>query len=357
MPGDAPDGWRVFADLTQQAADVPIDITSRVLTELLRHRTQDARIKVIGVQQVLPLHIDCRVAERFRHDRLLLVGDAAHCHSPTGGQGIVLGLQDATNLAWKLARVLNGAPDRLLDTYDEERRRHAREVLEQIQRTLMLFLAPDWTLRVLRDYLTVPGLRRPGLQRRMLDPFTHLQANYRSSRLSRQEDRRALPRTRLRAGDRAPDFALRTARGEARSLFQLLSAGRPVVLIGPGEWSRGEGLLYRLFELLERADVDAVLVARDSEPWWHAHEQCLIDSHDDLERLYGLQSPFLCLVRPDDHVGLLQVPIDEPALRDYLPELCSSEQLEPAAGSLVRRGWRSSADLPPGTHLGEDRSS
>jgi 2-polyprenyl-6-methoxyphenol hydroxylase-like FAD-dependent oxidoreductase len=62
--------------------------------------------------------INCRVVDRMHDDRVFLAGDAAHIHSPTGGQGITTGMQDAVNLAWKLARVCRGTPRALLETYD-----------------------------------------------------------------------------------------------------------------------------------------------------------------------------------------------------------------------------------------------
>ena len=62
-----------------------------------------------------------RLAQRFREGRVFLAGDAAHVHPPTGGQGLNTGVQDAYNLGWKLASVLAGAPDDLLDSYQAER--------------------------------------------------------------------------------------------------------------------------------------------------------------------------------------------------------------------------------------------
>src|SRR5438105_13603047 len=63
-----------------------------------------------------------RQAASYRHRRVLLAGDAAHVHSPVGGQGLGLGVQDAVNLGWKLAQVVNGtSPESLLDTYYDER--------------------------------------------------------------------------------------------------------------------------------------------------------------------------------------------------------------------------------------------
>jgi 2-polyprenyl-6-methoxyphenol hydroxylase-like FAD-dependent oxidoreductase len=74
-------------------------------------------------------HSDERQAPQYRVGRIFLAGDAAHVHSPAGGQGMNTGIQDAANLSWKLAAVLRGAPDSLLDTYQAERHPVGRSVL------------------------------------------------------------------------------------------------------------------------------------------------------------------------------------------------------------------------------------
>ncbi len=92
-----------------------------------------------------------RQAVRYRTGRVFLAGDAAHIHSPTGGQGLNLGLQDAFNLGWKLAEVIRGeAGDDLLDTYHTERHPVAARVLQSTRAQGILFV-PDEDVHALRD--------------------------------------------------------------------------------------------------------------------------------------------------------------------------------------------------------------
>ncbi|WP_436761003.1 FAD-dependent oxidoreductase [Streptosporangium sp. V21-05] len=86
-------------------------------------------VRFTAVSWVSLYRVNIRMAERFRAGRVLLAGDAAHVHSPAGGQGLNTGVQDAYNLGWKLAAALGGAPGRLLDTYEEERLPVAADVL------------------------------------------------------------------------------------------------------------------------------------------------------------------------------------------------------------------------------------
>ena len=89
-----------------------------------------------------------RCTERFRDRRCFLLGDAAHVHSPMGGQGMNTGLQDAYNLAWKLALVIsNRADDALLDTYEAERRPFAQQLLATTDRAFRVVVSENWLCR------------------------------------------------------------------------------------------------------------------------------------------------------------------------------------------------------------------
>ncbi len=93
------------------------------------------RIDVERVNWFSTYHVHHRVADRFRRGRAFLLGDAAHIHSPVGGQGMNTGIGDAVNLAWKLAGVLRGRADvSILDSYDPERIAFARRLVATTDR-------------------------------------------------------------------------------------------------------------------------------------------------------------------------------------------------------------------------------
>lgn len=150
-----------------------------------------------------------RLADAYRAGRILLAGDAAHVHSPTGGQGMNTGIQDAHNLGWKLTAVIDGASTDLLNTYESERRRVAAGVLEK---------SSDRLTQVLKD---------KGVSTRRDASTTQLDVTYRGSSLA--GDDREIDAV-LRAGDRAPDATgLATADGERR-LFDLVRGSEFVAL-------------------------------------------------------------------------------------------------------------------------------
>ena len=148
--------------------------------EVVAARTHLATDAVTEVRWSSDFRPRAAMADRFREGRVFLAGDAAHVHSPAGGQGLNTSVQDAYNLGWKLGAVLrDGAPETLLDTYEEERLPIAAQML-------------GLSTRIHR------GEERRG------DATRQLGLGYRDSSLT-TETRTGLPDEALRAGDRAPD--------------------------------------------------------------------------------------------------------------------------------------------------------
>jgi 2-polyprenyl-6-methoxyphenol hydroxylase-like FAD-dependent oxidoreductase len=122
-------GTDLFQIQAPVSLDGEIDLTPAALTKLVTQRTGRADIAIHSVPWALVYSKNARLADRYRVGRVFLAGDSAHTHPPTGGQGLNTSVQDSYNLGWKLASVLNGAADRLLDSYEEERRPIAAAML------------------------------------------------------------------------------------------------------------------------------------------------------------------------------------------------------------------------------------
>jgi len=119
---------------------------------------QNLKVEVDAVNWFSTYHVHHRVTDRFRKGHAFLLGDAAHIHSPAGGQGMNTGIGDAINLAWKLAAVVNGrAPDRLLDSYESERIGFARRLVATTDRAFTLATAEGAFADLLRTRI-VPFL-------------------------------------------------------------------------------------------------------------------------------------------------------------------------------------------------------
>jgi 2-polyprenyl-6-methoxyphenol hydroxylase-like FAD-dependent oxidoreductase len=172
--------------------------------------------------------INERKVKDYRQSRVFLAGDAAHVHSPAGGQGMNTGMQDAFNLAWKLALVMHGrAGAALLDSYSPERSAIGDQVLRNAGTMTRVALLRNPLLRELRDLAAGTLSRLPAIQRRLVDQLTELDLHYAHSPLS------ATPHGAARhpaAGARAPDVAAVAADGSVTRLHALLGGGRFVWL-------------------------------------------------------------------------------------------------------------------------------
>ena len=167
--------------------------------------------------------INERKIKDYRHGRIFLAGDAAHIHSPAGGQGMNTGMQDVFNLAWKLALVHKGkAAPALLDSYSPERSAIGDQVLSSTGRMTRVALLHNPLLRELRDLAVGTLSRLPAIQQRLVDQLTELDLHYARSPLSTTPHGAA---NQPAAGARTPDVAL----GDTR-LHGLLGDGRFVLL-------------------------------------------------------------------------------------------------------------------------------
>ncbi len=117
-------------DIFQLQAPIPmegdIDFSPEAMTAWAAARTGRRDIVIRKVLWASAFNMNARMADKYQVGRVFIAGDAAHIHPPTGGQGLNTSVQDAYNLGWKLAAVINGGPEKLLATYEEERRRSPR---------------------------------------------------------------------------------------------------------------------------------------------------------------------------------------------------------------------------------------
>ncbi|NJP92975.1 FAD-dependent oxidoreductase [Nonomuraea sp. FMUSA5-5] len=123
-------------------------------------------------------HSDERQVPDYRTGRVLLAGDAAHVHSPAGGQGMNTGLQDAANLSWKLAAVLRGAPDALLDTYQAERHPVGRSVLRSSGALIRAAMIESAAGRALRGFAARQALSVPRIREKITGQLTGIGYTY-----------------------------------------------------------------------------------------------------------------------------------------------------------------------------------
>ena len=218
-----------------------------------------------------------RQAAAYRERRVLLAGDAAHVHSPTGGQGLNIGVQDAVNLGWKLAQVVRGtSPESLLDTYQAERHPVAARALRMTMAATALNRGDERTNALRETVSDLLKLDQP--RKQYLGMISSLDVCY------------DLGAGHPLLGRRMPDLDVVTADGPRR-VFTLLHEARPVLL-----------------NLGERGALDAA-----SSPW--AERVRRVDASYagawELPVLGTVAAPVAVLIRPDGHVAWVGDGADE----------------------------------------------
>lgn len=274
-------------------------------------------------------HISHRNVRQFRQLRVFLLGDAAHVHSPAGGQGMNTGIQDAFNLGWKLALVVRQrAPAQLLASYHIEREPVAREVLNLTDRITRLATMRNSIAQSVRDFLLprVSGIDFVG--EKIADRLAELNISYRESGIVENHGG-----GRLRAGGRAPDADLRDGKNQARRLFELFREPRPALLLFLGASAEASEKAVRLVSLLSElpeGTLDSYRIARGVS----GLPAELRDLSGLAHAAYGLSEGGVVLVRPDGYIGYRSDSFDPGRLRAYLGRLflpkASAERSAPA---------------------------
>ncbi|WP_406002650.1 FAD-dependent monooxygenase [Streptomyces sp. NBC_00829] len=247
--------------------------------------------------------ISHRIVNRYSDGRVFVAGDAAHIHPPTGAQGMNTGIQDAYNLAWKLALTLTGtAHPQLLDTYDAERRPVGEEVVGR-------------TVRHATD----------GIQADPDDPATvmlreaQLLISYRGSPIVGPD---TPGQSGPRAGDRAPDCGglLGDIATFPMRLFDLIrDRGHLLLLYADGEGrSAGFDELAAAAKELTHGQVGAHAVLAPGLERGTLELPAHRDSRGEFQKVYHAQGPTALLIRPDGYLGLRQTPPEASELSAHL---------------------------------------
>ncbi|MDO8433009.1 MAG: FAD-dependent monooxygenase [Candidatus Binatus sp.] len=280
--------------------------------------------------------ISRRRVKQYNVGRAFLCGDAAHIHSPAGGQGMNTGLQDAHNLAWKLALVANGdAKPELLASYQAERHPVAAEVLRETDMMTRVITLRSPIAKKVRDRLAPIFSALEVVQDRASRALSETAVNYRRSPIV-SEHRSGLVESIQRAGasgvgawydfahgpapgDRAPDveYAMIDS-GEVRRLNEVMRGPNFNLLLFSGiEDDRDLSDLFAIADSVKGrfgTHVSAHLIDASDAPQSHPHVTLIRDLSHLIHRAYGAGSRCIYLIRPDGYVGFRAQPPDQASL-------------------------------------------
>ena len=271
---------------------------SLTFTDVSGRAIEHLKIKVNVVNWFSTYHVHHRVTDHFRKGRALLLGDAAHIHSPAGGQGMNTGIGDAINLAWKLAAVLKEeAPEELLDSYETERIAFARKLVKTTDQLFTVATAEGRIADIIRTRLlplVIPTVTKVGAAREWLfRTVSQLMINYRDSELSTGKA------GDVHGGDRLPWVKTADNYGPLREpTWQVHVYGSASAELT--QWCQTRHLPLHVFE------------------WRDAHAAV------------GFAQNALYLVRPDTYVGLAEVSGSPEAIEVYFKDRGWDGWLAPA---------------------------
>jgi 2-polyprenyl-6-methoxyphenol hydroxylase-like FAD-dependent oxidoreductase len=289
-------------------------LTLEELRELVAREKGFEDIRLLSTNWATIYRVHRKQAKQFRVGRSFLIGDAAHIHTPAGGQGMNTSLGDAYNLSWKLAAVVKQqAAASLLESYEQERRPIALAVEKGTDQVFNLQITGNPLLnraRLTFIPLLIHALNHVGFDKTLYRAVAQMWVAYRQSPVVLECYAGARGKKReVQAGDRTPYGFLKEGLASQVSLFQLLKGVEHHLLLFAGMREQEEGLLQAMQGQLENLLKDYTfpvtlhLISADNAT---------------LHKIYGAPTPRLFLVRPDGYIAYSGQADDLESLRSYL---------------------------------------
>ncbi|MDX6692876.1 MAG: hypothetical protein QOF02_479 [Blastocatellia bacterium] len=255
-----------------------------------------SRVNWFSVYKVHTRHVS-----KFSAGRCFLAGDAAHIHTPAGGQGMNTGIQDAYNLAWKLALVIKGAAAaRILESYNEERLENAKRLLGTTDRMFNLTAGTDWLLNIIRTTIFPPLakyiLSIELVKKKFFRMISQIGITYRDASLSRHGGDAEFE---VKAGDRMPYFLI-----DGKSIYDRLREPTFHLLTfsdGQSDYQTTRDEIERLYPRLVDYQV--------------------VPLYPHVAETFGADKSFSVLLRPDNYIAYISQENSSRELSEYLSEV------------------------------------
>lgn len=260
-----------------------------------------------------------RQIDHYRYDRIFFAGDAAHIHSPMGGQGLNTGIQDIYNLAWKLALVeKEKANMRLLDSYHDERFPVGHEVLKKTDKMTRLILLSNPLLVSLRNKFIAFMASFSRVKNFMAKDLAELSISYAKSPIVH----RSGCAKNIKAGAFLPTFALTDPSTKKSSTSIAITQGTHhhlFIFCGLND-KKIPGLINLAYSLSQKYihSIKIHLIFANKPNHINETINSWIDDKQQVHKYFGFKKPGLILVRPDKYIGVLQKPINQNKLLDDL---------------------------------------
>lgn len=288
------DRYRIVGVFPEDFEKEPNDV---VYDEIERQAIEDSQLNldIYKVNWFSTYKVHSRRVNKFSEGRCFLAGDAAHIHTPAGGQGMNTGIQDGYNLAWKLALVLRGeAKAELLTTYNEERIVVAERLLETTDRMFDLLVNPARLLAFIRTrifpHIANLALSFDAVKQFVFPLISQTGINYHDSSLSSSDDN-----FEIKAGERMPYFLI-----DGKSVY---------------DWLHSPAFHLLVFS---DAQTDNRTIINQIQLEYGGLVECAsLPLHPRAAEVFGTKRPFCVLLRPDNYISLISSGNISDAVRDY----------------------------------------
>ena len=290
--------WRIIGNLPEYLNRNEKEIDYAEIEEKIK-RSSELNIEITAVNWFSIYRVHSRKVNKFSEGNCFVAGDAAHIHTPAGGQGMNTGIQDAYNLAWKLGMVLHKkANPKLLESYNEERLPNAQRLLEMTDRMFQIGTSHNWLSSFLRTRV-MPKIAPLALSfdfvKHFIFPFiSQIGINYRTSSLSLSVENLA-----TKAGDRMPYFQI-----DGKSIYDFLQFGKFHILlfaIGSHEYLKTKNEIEKNY-----GDICTCHI---------------IPLYENVAEILGTNKDCLVLVRPDNYIGLITNDISGKRVSEYFEQI------------------------------------
>jgi 2-polyprenyl-6-methoxyphenol hydroxylase-like FAD-dependent oxidoreductase len=319
------DRYRVIGDMGSAQASEQAPTPSLAEVQAVVDERGPGGVRLTDPVWLAGFRINDRKVKEYRKGRVFLAGDAAHIHSPAGGQGMNTGMQDTWNLAWKLALVQAGrAHPSLLDSYSPERSAVGEMVLRNASRLTWLATMRNPIIQFIRNQVVSLAGQTAGFRRFFTRTLAELTVHYPNSPLN-GESGIGWTSSGVRPGDRFPDGPLLEA-GTNRELrlLPMMRGTTHNLLLLPAPTDANALPSLRDIEQRIRADYEGtirthlIVSARSLPAEAGGFASIWLDPEETIRRNLGARETALALVRPDGYLGYRSQPASWEPLRAHL---------------------------------------